>query len=572
MGKILFQFQHIKKILLFLTLFTVIQGIAIIMQAKWLAEVVTRLFNGEEIKQVLFVASCFLAAFMIRHLVKLVMTKAIDHYADHIASSLKKEALAKFFALGPRYAGRFGTGNLVTLLIDGAKQFRLYVELFLPKLAGMIVVPPLVLFYILTLDVTSAVILVLTLPILIGFLILLGLAAKKKADKQWSTHRILSNHFVDSLRGLETLKYLGLSHKHAVSIKEVSEKYRKSTMSTLRVAFLSSFALDFFTMLGIATVAVFLGLRLVEGEMSLLPALTILILAPEFFLPVRELGNDYHATLNGQEAGRKLLDVIHTSDFKQEKSFIPQWSAQDELAMHHLSVSHDGDQDTSLHNVSFSVRGKQKVGIVGESGSGKTTLIDVLGGFLESSEGRIEINEQDMTHLKKAEWQEQLYYMPQQPHLFNDTLANNIRFYKPDASLEAVERAADAAGLRDVVDQLPNGLDESIGEGGRELSGGQAKRVALARAVLEERSILLLDEPTAQLDVETEYEIKEKILPLFENKLVFMATHRLHWMMEMDLILMLENGTVVEVGTHEKLMARRGSYYRMVCLQMEGVS
>ena len=571
MGKILFQFQNIKKVLLFLTLFTVIQGIAIILQAKWLAEVVTRLFNGEEIKQVLFVVSCFLAAFMIRHLVKLVMTKAIEHFAEHTAASLKKEVIEKLFALGPRYAGRFGTGDLVTLIIDGAKQFRLYVELFLPKLAGMVVVPPLVLFYIWTLDVTSAVILVLTLPILIVFLILLGLAAKKKADKQWSTHRILSNHFVDSLRGLETLKYLGLSQKHAVSIKEVSEKYRKSTMSTLRVAFLSSFALDFFTMLGIATVAVFLGLRLVEGEMSLMPALTILILAPEFFLPVRELGNDYHATLNGQEAGRKLLDMIHTSDFKEEKSLIPQWSAQDELVIHHLSVNH-GDKEKSLHSASFSVKGKQKVGIVGESGSGKTTLIDVLGGFLESSEGSIEINGQVITHLKKAEWQEQLYYMPQHPHLFNDTLANNIRFYKPEASLEAVERATEAAGLREVVNHLPNGLDEKIGEGGRELSGGQAKRVALARAFLEERSILLFDEPTAQLDVETEYEIKEKILPLFENKLVFMATHRLHWMMEMDLILMLEKGKVVEVGAHENLMARRGKYYQMVCLQMEGVS
>ncbi|WP_226656002.1 thiol reductant ABC exporter subunit CydD [Pseudalkalibacillus hwajinpoensis] len=572
MGKILFLLPNVKKVLLFLMLFTVLQGVATIMQAKWLAEVVTRLFEGEQIKQLSFIISIFLTAFITRHLIKLVLSKTIDHYAAQVASSLKKDALEKCFALGPRYAGKFGTGNLVTLFIDGAKQFRLYVALFLPKLAGMLVVPPLVLIYIWTLDRTSAIILLLTLPILIGFLALLGLAAKKKADKQWSTHRILSNHFVDSLRGLETLKYLGLSRKHARSIKEVSEKYRKSTMGTLRVAFLSSFALDFFTMLGIATVAVFLGLRLVEGEITLMPALTILILAPEIFLPVRELGNDYHATLNGQEAGRKLLEMIHTPDFQQEKAIVPQWSAQDKLAFHYLTVNHEGQEKNSLHRVSFSVKGKKKIGIVGESGSGKTTLIDVLGGFLEGDEGSIEINGEVMTHLKKTEWQKQLYYMPQHPHLFHDTLANNIRFYQPDASMEAVERAVEAAGLKEVVALLPNGLNEKIGEGGRELSGGQAKRVALARAFLEERSILLLDEPTAQLDVETEYEIKKKILPLFKDKLVFMATHRLHWMMEMDFILMLEKGEIVESGTHQELMARRGSYYHMVCLQMEGVS
>ncbi|WLR60962.1 thiol reductant ABC exporter subunit CydD [Guptibacillus hwajinpoensis] len=571
MGKILFQIKDVKKVLFILTVLTVIQGTVIILQAKWLAEAVTRLFDGEALPRIYSIVSLFLIAFIIRHLVKLIMTKVTDRYAAQTASSLKKEAISKLFAIGPRYAAEWGTGNLVTLLIDGAKQFRLYLELFLPKLTAMLFVAPLVLVYVWTLDVTSAIILSLTLPILIGFLILLGLAAKKKADKQWTTHRILSNHFVDSLRGLETLKYLGLSGKHARSIKEVSEKYQKSTMSTLRVAFLSSFALDFFTMLGIATVAVFLGLRLVEGEISLMPALTILILSPEFFLPVRELGNDYHATLDGQEAGKRLLDMIQTPGFKEENGAIPHWSDKDLLTIQDLSVDY-GNERIALQNISFSVKGKQKIGIIGESGSGKSTLIDILGGFLEGSEGTIEINGQELTHLKHDEWQKQLFYIPQHPHLFHDTLANNIRFYNQNASLEAVERAAEAAGLRKVLDHLPNGLNEKIGEGGRELSGGQAQRIALARAFLEDRSILLLDEPTAQLDVETEYEIKKKILPLLEDKLVFMATHRLHWMMEMDLILMLEKGKLVEVGTHEQLISRRGSYYQMVCLQMEGAS
>ena len=430
MGRDLLKYRGIKRIFLFITILISIQAVAIILQAKWLAEAVTRLFNGEHPERIISVVLFFLGAFVIRHLVKVVMSKILDQYASNTASSSRKEALEKVFSLGPRFVGKEGTGNLVTLMIEGVSQFRKYLELFLPKVTGMIVIPPIVLLYIWFIDRTSAVILLITLPILIGFLILLGLAARKQANRQWGTHRILANHFVDSLRGLETLKYLGLSRKHSANIHDVSERYRKSTMGTLRVAFLSTFALDFFTMLSIATVAVFLGLRLVEGELSLMPALTVLILAPEYFLPVRELGNDYHATLNGQEAGRRLLQMVDTPGFREEEEIsVANWSHTDQIHVNHLTVDYDSNGRKSLNDITFSIQGMKKVGIIGESGSGKSTLIDILGGFLEGSEGSIQLNHQVCTHLKKTDWQNQLIYIPQHPHLFNDTLANNIRFY-----------------------------------------------------------------------------------------------------------------------------------------------
>lgn len=435
----------------------------------------------------------------------------------------------------------------------------------------MIVIPAMVVLYIFMKDHTSGIILILALPVLVIFMILLGLAAQKKADKQWSVYRVLSNHYVDSLRGLETLKYLGRSRSHLKSIANVSERYRKTTMGTLKIAFLSSFAMDFFTMLSVATVAVFLGLRLVDGEMTLAPALTILILAPEYFLPVREIGSDYHATLNGREAGRRLLEIVSMPRFQEEAGHpLNRWNEEAQLQLCEATVQHVANSEPSLNHASLSIKGYLKIGIVGESGAGKSSLIDVLGGFHAINEGSILIGGQTLTHLQREDWQKQLNYIPQHPYVFQDSILNNIRFYKPDATLDEVQQAVAKAGLSELLSELPNGLQEKIGEGGRALSGGQAQRVASARAFLENRPILLLDEPTAHLDIETEYDLKEKMLDLFQGKLVFLATHRLHWMMDMDYIYFLKKGKIVEAGTHKELMQKRGHYYEMVQVQLGG--
>ncbi|WP_240371404.1 thiol reductant ABC exporter subunit CydD [Anoxybacteroides rupiense] len=564
MKKELLAFEGMKRILALLFGFTVVQGVSIILQAKWLAEVVTRLFQQEAFQEVYETLLLFIGAFLMRHFLQHVKQKMVYEYSVKLGAHLRKEVLDALFHLGPKVARRLGTGNAVTLLQEGVSQFKQYLSLFLPKMVNMAIIPAMVWLYVLLLDRTSAVILMVTLPLLVIFMILLGLAAKKKADKQWKVYRVLANHFVDSLRGLETLKYLGRSQAHTQNIQSVSERYRKATMGTLKIAFLSSFALDFFTMLSVATVAVFLGLRLVDGEMTLWPALTILILAPEYFLPVREIGADYHATLNGQEAGRKLKEIVDLPRFREEGTCkLERWNHQQELQLNGITVRHEEGGPPSLKGVTLSVKGFQKIGIVGESGAGKSTLIDVMGGFVQAQEGTIQIGGQEMTHLQKKDWQSQLLYIPQHPYIFHDTLWNNLTFYQPHATAEEVRTAVEKAGLGELVQRIPNGLHEKIGEGGRALSGGEAQRVALARAFLGKRPILLLDEPTAHLDVETELDIKEKMLELFCGKLVFLATHRLHWMPHMDHIYFLKDGEIVEEGTHQQLMERKGHYYQM---------
>ena len=417
-------------------------------------------------------------------------------------------------------------------------------------------------------DIRSAIIIILAFPLLIVFMVLLGLAAKKKADQQYKSYQLLSNHFVDSLRGLETLRYLGLSKDHREKIKAVSEAYRLSTMNTLRIAFLSSFALDFFTMLSIATVAVFLGMGLINGSIALQPALTILILAPEYFLPIRELGADYHATLDGKEAGKRIQEITAQKPVQQPPISIPPWGNDSTLSVNKLTMKFD-DGSPSLEDLSFSVKGLQKIGIIGASGAGKSTLIDLLSGFLTPSSGEFFINGTKTGALMQEEWQKQLTYIPQQPYLFHDTVFNNIRFYHPEATKKEVEEVAERAGIMNVINAMPQGFATMVGEGGRAISGGQEQRIALARAFLGNRSIILLDEPTAHLDIETESDLKETMLQLFEGKLIFFATHRLHWMLDMDQIIVLSDGKIAETGTHKELLKNKSAYYQLVKSQME---
>ncbi|MED1662360.1 thiol reductant ABC exporter subunit CydD [Brevibacillus laterosporus] len=587
MGKNLLGYKGIVPVLIAVAVLVLIQSLSILYQAKWLAEVISALFAGQKLQELYMGLGLFLLAFLVRHLTNLLQQKIAYRFAMKTGSDVRKSLMEKLFLLGPRFAKTQGTGNVVTLVIEGVAQFRTYLELIIPRMVSTAITPWVILAYVAWQDMISGIILLVTMPILIVFMILIGLAAKGKMDRQWKSYRILSNHFVDALRGLETLRYLGLSRTHSKTIERVSDRYRSATMGTLRVAFLSSFALDFFTMLSVACVAVSLGLRLISGEIFLLTGLTVLILAPEYFLPIRMVGADYHATLNGKEAGEAIQAILQKQAAQDKKDdanvTINEWTKESSLMLTSIGMKHESNTNSiqveeahleakpSLRDISFTIMGKQKIGIIGESGAGKSTLIDVLAGFLVPTSGQMELNGQRVSSLCQPEWQSQTTYIPQHPYIFSSSFYDNVKFYSPLASDEQVEKAIQAAGLGDLFNSLPRKGEERIGNGGRALSGGQEQRVALARAFLSNRPIILLDEPTAHLDIETEYELKETMLSLFEDKLVLLATHRLHWMPDMDLIIVLEQGTIKEIGTHAELLAKQGTYYQMIVMQGEEI-
>lgn len=587
MDKNLLGYKGVKPVFLIVGFLTLVQSLSILLLAKSLAEVISALFAGEPLKEQWGTALLFLLAFLVRHACAMLMSRVSYRFAEATGSTMRREMMDKLFQLGPRMVGGRGTGDLVTLVLEGVTKFRTYLEAIIPRMVGMSVTPVLVLIYVFTMDTTSGIILTVTMPIIIVFMILIGMTARKQMDRQLKSYRTLSNHFVDSLRGLETLKFLGRSRSHSDSIATVSDRYRSATMRTLRVAFLSSFALDFFTMLSVASVAVSLGLRLVNEQMTLVTGLTILILAPEYFLPVRLVGSDFHATLDGKEAAEAMKSIIDQDEVKAEvigpngnlsvgsaaktSEQIFTWHENSVLTLNDVSVKYEEAGLSSLEALNLQFKGASKIGIIGESGAGKSTLVDILGGFLHPTSGSITVNSTTVSALTDEAWRKQTSYIPQRPYIFSGTLADNIRFYYPEASMEAVSAAVKATGLSGLVDTLPHGLDEMIGGGGRSFSGGQEQRVALARALLSSRPIMLLDEPTAHLDIETEYELKETMVPLFEGKLVFLATHRLHWMLDMDIIVVMKQGQVAEIGTHQELLARKGAYYELIGSQLEGI-
>lgn len=560
--KAIMRLEKIRQMFGLLAGFAFLQAIFIIGQAWMLSAAITHLWEGHTLKEVGLYVLGFFLFFMARHVITYLRERLLDNYAQEQAKKLRTQLLQKIFKLGPTVVQAHGTGNVTTMTVDGISQVENYIHLILAKMMNMMIVPWVILVVVFYYDWVSGVILLLVFPLIIIFMIVLGYAAQAKADRQYRSFQILSNHFIDSLRGIDTLKLFGMSKSYEKGIYQTSEQFRKATMSTLRIAILSTFALDFFTTLSVAIVAVFLGLRLLNAEILLFPALTVLILAPEYFLPVRDFSSDYHATLDGKNAMTAIREILELPENEVEPINIAPWNESSTLDLSELSF--DYGQGSGLQPVNLQVSGYQKIGVIGMSGSGKSTLMNVMSGFLTPKQGSILFNGKETTSFKQEDWQKQLIYIPQNPYVFRASLRENIAFYTPEADDAAIMQAIEVAGLSELFAQLPDGLDTLIGEGARSLSGGQAQRIALARAFLDKnRKVLILDEPTAHLDIETEVELKNRMLPLMENRLVFFATHRMHWMHQMDYILVLEEGKLVEAGTFNELTEKRGAFFEL---------
>ncbi len=496
----------------------------VIAQAMLIADIVVGAFQHTQAVAELRTPLLLLAAVAVGRSVVAWLTELAAHRAAAaVKSELRGRLLDRAAVLGPGWLSGQRTGSLVTLATRGVDALDDYFSRYLPQLGLAVVVPVAVLARIVTEDWVSAAIIVGTLPLIPLFMMLIGWATQSRMDRQWRLLSRLSGHFLDVVAGLPTLKVFGRAKAQAESIRRITGEYRQATLRTLRIAFLSSFALELLATLSVALVAVTIGMRLVHGDMDLYIGLVILVLAPEAYLPLRQVGAQYHAAAEGLAAAEEIFAVLETPLPVSGSGAVPPAGA---VAFEGVTVRYPGRSSDAVNGVSFGVAPGETVALVGPSGVGKSTLLDVLLGFVRPTDGRVRIGGAELGALDLEQWRSRIAWVPQRPHLYAGTIEENVRLARPDADDAAVRQALRDAGALEFVDALPEGAGTVLGEDGAGLSAGQRQRLALARAFLADRPVLLLDEPTAALDGATEAEVVAAVRRLAVGRTVLLVVHR----------------------------------------------
>ncbi|MFI8121367.1 thiol reductant ABC exporter subunit CydD [Streptomyces albidoflavus] len=532
----------------------------VIAQAMLLAELIVSSFEqrfdtGDLTTPLLLLVAVALGRALVSWLTELAAHRA----SAAVTSELRMRLVERAGQLGPGWLGDRRTGSLIALATRGVDALDDYFARYLPQLGLAVVVPVAVLARIVTEDWVSAAIIVVTLPLIPLFMALIGWATQSRMDRQWGLLSRLSGHFLDVVAGLPTLKIFGRAKAQAESIRRITHDYRRATLRTLRIAFLSSFALELLATLSVALVAVTIGMRLVHGDMDLYTGLVILVLAPEAYLPLRQVGAQYHAAAEGLAAAEEVFAVLETP--------VPHTGTQappaGALAFEGVTVRYPGRDAPAVREATFTVEPGETVALVGPSGCGKTTLLQAALGFVAPAEGRVTVGGTDLAEVDRELWHQRIAWVPQRPQLFAGTVAENVRLARPDASEAEVARALEQAGAREFVAGLPAGAETELGEDGAGLSAGQRQRVALARAFLADRPVLLLDEPTASLDGASEEAVVEAVRRLAVGRTVLLVVHRPALLAVADRVVRLDEVTKASAGEDERgVPAQRGATVR----------
>jgi thiol reductant ABC exporter CydD subunit len=504
-----------------------VKALLIVAQAWLLASLIAGAFiEGKDLAQLKVPMALLLGVVVLRALTVWLAELSADRCSARVKSELRTALVERVARLGRdgRIVGR--SGDLATLAVRGIDALDGYFARYLPQLFLAVIVPVTVLIAVVGVDWVSAVIMAVTLPLIPVFMVLIGMATRARSDRQLATLQVLSGHFLDVVSGLPTLKIFGRSKAQVRTIGEVTDTYRRTTMATLRVTFLSSLVLELLASVSVALVAVAIGLRLLAGHMDLRSSLFVLVLAPEAYLPLRQVGADYHASSEGLSAAEQVFEVLETPLPRRGTSTVVPDPSRVGLVIDSLRVTYPGREHSALDGVSLAVTPGEVLALTGASGCGKSTLLHVVLGLVEPDSGAVYVGDTDVATLDPDAWRAEIAWVPQRPHLFAATITDNIRLGRAGASLAEVRQAVANAGLSDLEARLPEGLETRLGEGGTGLSAGERQRVALARAFLRGAPLLLLDEPTANLDGRTEAEILDAIQRLSRGRTVILVAHR----------------------------------------------
>jgi ATP-binding cassette, subfamily C, bacterial CydD len=474
--------------------------------------------------------------------------------AATVKSQLRRALTARSLQLGPMWLGGQRAGEITTLSTKGLDGLDSYFARYLPQLVLAVLVPVAVLVRVAVADWVSAVIIAVTLPLIPVFAVLVGWHTKTQTRRQWRLLATLGGHFLDVVEGLPTLKVFGRAKAQEQVIAKVTEDYRAATMSTLRVAFLSALVLELSAAVATALVAVEVGLRLLYGHLGYETALLVLLLTPEAFLPIRAVGAQFHASMEGVAAARGVFEILDTpipGEARSAATAPRSGSSRADLRRQYIrlndvTAAYPDRHRPALEGVSLTIAPGDRVVLTGPSGAGKSTLLALLLRFITPAAGTIELAgggaDGDVAAIDIRQWRTQIAWVPQQPYLFTGTAADNIALGQAGASRDAICRAARLAGAADFISELPAGYDTPLGERGLRLSAGQRQRIALARAFLRDAPLLLLDEPVAHLDPVSARLIGTAIDTALADRTVILVSHREGWAYGGGRVIRLEQG------------------------------
>ena len=485
--------------------------------------------------------------------------------ANQLKGRLRADLTKHIRTLGPAFTSTERSGELVNTAVQGIEDLDEYVSVYQPLRFLAVIVPILVALVVLAIDPVSVIVLVVTGPLVVLFLALIGSRARAITERRFLELGWMSSSFLDLLQGLATLKMFGRSKEQVETIRDISRRYGSTTLEVLRTAFETAFVLEITTTIATALVAVEIGLRLLDRQITLGPALAVLILTPEFFSPLRQLSLRYHAGAAGKAAGDRIFAIIDTPvqhPVRTGQAITHPVPAKFDIRFDRVSFSYDGGRRPVLSDLSLRIREGETVALVGETGAGKTTIASLLLRFVEPDSGAITVDGVPIGSLDLADWRSRLGWVPQRPHLAYGSVSDNIRLARPDALDDEILEAAKLASAHEFISALPHGYDTQVGENGARLSGGERQRLAIARAFLRDAPVLIFDEATSHLDSDTEGRIREALESYGGDRTVLIISHRAGLACRADRVVVLNRGQAAEDEASAPLSLHGDAHFR----------